>query len=166
MSFFHFHFEDFSCFPLEENFKNEATLTLNGKVALESINNNIIIGFLLFCFTLYKHLTSSARVFHGLEIVYCFFFALFCCMFFPSTLNIFQKSRLLHLLNMQERRSNSLLCCFMLLFHDVLWAFYATVFRLLRLFYNKKTAVDGKRQSEQNGWCWVEVIMNKFKRYR
>lgn len=50
-----------------------------------------------------------------------------------------------------ERCSNSAPHCFLLPSHSRLWAFYATVFRLLRLFYNYTATRTGKRQREQNG---------------
>jgi hypothetical protein len=49
-----------------------------------------------------------------------------------------------------EQRSAMPLDCFVVPFHIPLWAFYATVFRLLRLFYNYKVTMERDKANKMD----------------
>lgn len=73
MSFFHFQWR-LSYFPLDENFKKRSHFDTQWKnhIRREGKASTTTTSIILFvCFALHEHLTR-ARVFHGLEIVYCF----------------------------------------------------------------------------------------------
>lgn len=113
-------------------------------------NNNTLL------FRSLQHLTR-ARVFHGLEIVYCFSASFLLLLLLTlsfvvcfSSHQTFSYSRPLHLHNMLERHRAMPLDCFLMPFHIPLWAFYATVFRLLRLFYNYKFMVERDKANKMD----------------
>jgi hypothetical protein len=140
-------------FSVVAKFQNEATLerSMEKKNSIRTGSNNKNT-----LFSLSTTLDSSSSVSWSRD---CVLFLCFFCLLSHYRLSFvvcfpphqtFSYSRPLHLPYVQKQQSNSASCCFISPFHIRLWAFYATVFCLLRLFYYHK-AHDGKRQSEQNG---------------
>lgn len=160
MSFFHFQWRLFYLsvgWKFQKNERSHFDTQWKNHIRREGkASTTTTSTILFFCFALHEHLTHECFMVSRLCIVSLLLLCSLLLYVFPSTLNIFQISCLLRWRNVSERHGKMLSYCFLLLSHIELWAFYATVFCLLRLFYNYNLAANGKRQSEQNGWCWVK----------